>query len=89
MRGRRVLPAETGVLYAGGETHVLWAFEALELPLGGRRIVRDVLSGQALETDCLAAAARRIYTIDAPHALGPAPAPGRREASGPAKARRG
>jgi hypothetical protein len=63
MRGREILPGEKGVLYRADGKMVLWAFAALELPLGAPRDVKDVLAGTTVRTSALDARARGVYLI--------------------------
>ena len=61
MRRRTILPDETGVLYTDGDRRVVWSFAAGRLPLGARRRVRNVLSGETFDTDELEMAPRQVY----------------------------
>ncbi|MGI4787326.1 MAG: hypothetical protein ACRYFS_00605 [Janthinobacterium lividum] len=63
---RTILPGEAGVLYAdaAGSPRVLWAFEAVDLPLPAGTIVQEVLTGKTIAVcDILAACRQNVYLI--------------------------
>ncbi len=65
MRGRTILPDESGVLYAGGTRKILWAFRDLALPVAAGETVTDLISGVAVKPvgGTLAAKAHHVYAI--------------------------
>ncbi|HEY5707176.1 MAG TPA: hypothetical protein VIS96_16570 [Terrimicrobiaceae bacterium] len=64
MRERAILPGEAGVLYRSPSRQVVWAFEDLSLPAGEGESIRDVLSGELVDSRPFLAKKNRVYMIE-------------------------
>jgi hypothetical protein len=62
-RRRTILPEMGGVLYSDGPKQVHWSFASGQFPLDRVLEVRDVLSGEAWQTNVLETERHRVYLI--------------------------
>ena len=63
MHSRELLPDEKGVRYRARAKQALWAFEDLELPLGRKALIRDVLEDAEIESDRVEARKHHVYVM--------------------------